>query len=86
LVVEVADTSYRTDHGYKAGLYARAGIAEYWIVDLTSETLEVHRAPEASAEAVHGWHYGLVETLEKSAVVRPLIAPTVVIRVADLLF
>jgi Uma2 family endonuclease len=84
LVVEVADTSYRVDRGYKAGLYARAGIPEYWIVDLTSETLEVHRAPERSSEAIHGWRYGSVETLEKSATVTPLLlsAP---IRVADLL-
>jgi Uma2 family endonuclease len=85
LVVEVAETSYRIDRGYKAGLYARAGIAEYWIVDLSSETLEVHRAPEPSSAAVHGWHYGSVETLQKSATVTPLLAPTIVIRVADLL-
>src|SRR5262245_4278257 len=31
LIVEVAEASYRIDRHYKAGLYARAGIADYWI-------------------------------------------------------
>jgi Uma2 family endonuclease len=85
LIVEVAETSYRIDHNYKASLYARAGIAEYWIADLGRETLEVHRAPETSNEAVLGWRYGSVEKLGKSATVTPLVAPGVVIPVADLL-
>jgi len=85
LLVEVAWSSYRIDHNYKAGLYARAGIAEYWIVDLPRETLEVHRSPELSREAVHGWRYAQVDTLTKSASVTPLVAPGVVIPVADLL-
>ena len=34
LVVEIADTSLALDRGEKAGLYAHAGIQEYWIVDL----------------------------------------------------
>ena len=85
LMVEVAETSYRVDHNYKAGLYARAGVPEYWIVDLMRETLEVHRAPEASPEAAHGWRYGVTEVLGKAATISPLVAPSVVIPVADLL-
>src|SRR5438876_83878 len=34
LVVEVADSSLRLDRRLKSGLYARAGLAEYWIVNL----------------------------------------------------
>jgi Uma2 family endonuclease len=34
LVVEVADTTLRGDLGRKADLYARAGIAEYWVADV----------------------------------------------------
>jgi Uma2 family endonuclease len=40
--------SDRVDHEHKASRYARAGIADYWIVDLAHEALEVHRDPEAS--------------------------------------
>ena len=34
LLIEVADTSYRYDSRVKLPLYARAGVAETWIVDL----------------------------------------------------
>ena len=85
LIVEVAESSYRIDHTYKAGLYARAGVPEYWIVDVARSSLEVHRSPEAASEAVHGWRYAIVETLRPPAAVTPLIAPAVTIRVADLL-
>lgn len=45
LVVEVADSSLRTDRQVKTGLYAQAGIAEYWIVNLVQSVVEVHRKP-----------------------------------------
>lgn len=63
LIVEIAEGSYRIDRGYKAGLYARAGIADYWIVDLVHDVLEVHREPEVSPDARYGWRYRNVETL-----------------------
>jgi Uma2 family endonuclease len=85
LVVEVADTSYRIDREYKAALYARAGIAEYWIIDLAHETLEVHREPEAPPGALSGRRYRRTETLRAPAVVTPLVAPARPIPVADLL-
>ena len=45
LVVEVADTSLEHDRVRKARIYARAGIPEYWIVNLAEERLEIHRDP-----------------------------------------
>lgn len=45
LIVEVADTSLSHDRYTKAPLYARAGIPEYWIVDLNGERVEVYREP-----------------------------------------
>jgi hypothetical protein len=49
------------------------------------DTLEVHRGPEVSPAALYGWRYAMVETLRPPGVVRPLVAPDAVIRVADLL-
>jgi Uma2 family endonuclease len=46
LVVEVADTSLRQDLITKRDLYARASVAEYWVLDLQSRRLIVHRHPE----------------------------------------
>ena len=85
LIVEVAETSYRIDRDYKASLYARAGIADYWIIDLLHDALEVHRDPEASPDALHGWRYRNVVTLRPPATVAPLVAPGSAIPVADLL-
>ena len=45
LVVEVSDTTLRTDLLVKARLYARAGIAEYWTLDLNARQLYIHREP-----------------------------------------
>ena len=45
-VVEVSDTTLRFDLTVKARLYARAGIVEYWVLDVTGRCLIVHREPE----------------------------------------
>src|SRR5262249_8994808 len=45
LVVEVADSSIEIDREVKRPLYAENGIIEYWIVDLNSSAVEVHRQP-----------------------------------------
>jgi Uma2 family endonuclease len=45
LVVEVADSSLLHDRKKKIPLYARAGIPEYWILNLVRRTLEVYREP-----------------------------------------
>lgn len=49
LVVEVADSSLAYDRTTKARLYATAGAADYWIVNIVDECVEVHRDPEAGA-------------------------------------
>lgn len=48
LVIEVADSSLAYDRLVKAPLYGRAGIPEYWVVDVERETVEVHDLPDAS--------------------------------------
>ena len=49
LVVEIADSSLALDRGEKAGLYARARVPDYWIVNLVDRALEVHRDPARDA-------------------------------------
>ena len=46
LVVEVADTSLRYDRTVKLPLYARAGIAEFWIIDLQRRLIDAYRMPQ----------------------------------------
>jgi Uma2 family endonuclease len=45
LVVEVADTTLDYDRQIKVPLYARAGIAEVWIVNLMGEQVEIYAQP-----------------------------------------
>ncbi|MBV9252546.1 MAG: Uma2 family endonuclease [Acetobacteraceae bacterium] len=51
LLLEVADTSLAIDSGAKLELYARAGIREFWIIDLTNDVVQVHRGPGAGMYA-----------------------------------
>lgn len=45
LVVEIGDSTLGFDLKTKARLYARAGIQEYWVVDVTGRRIIVHRNP-----------------------------------------
>ena len=49
LLVEIADSSLLFDRRTKFPLYARAGVAEAWLVDLGSGRLEIHRHPGGAA-------------------------------------
>jgi Uma2 family endonuclease len=84
LVVEVARSRLRFDRDYKGSLYARAGIEEYWIVNLLDRRLEIYREPLRDAAAELGWRYGTTLALGPADVAAPLAVPAT-ITVADLL-
>jgi Uma2 family endonuclease len=83
LVVEVAESSLRLDRTIKKNIYAAAGIADYWIVNLVERVLEVYREPVEVRRRRR--EYRRVVTLGPDEVVIPLAAPDAHIRVADLL-
>ena len=68
LLVEVSDSSLAKDRGLKAELYAEAGVADYWVVDVPGRRVEVRRGPE-------GRSYRSVEAFGPGAVVRPMAFP-----------
>jgi Uma2 family endonuclease len=78
LLVEVADSSLAFDTNEKRLLYARAGIRDYWVVDVNGRRLLVYRDPQAGDYATH-------QALGQADTVSPLAAPTAAVRVADLL-
>jgi Uma2 family endonuclease len=84
LVVEVSDTTLSSDRR-KGGLYARAGIEEYWIVNLVAHQLEVYRAPIRDARRRYEHRYSSRTDLLPPATVSPLALPQAVMPVADLL-
>jgi Uma2 family endonuclease len=77
LLIEVADTTLRLDRRVKIPLYARAGVREVWLVDLTTSQLEISREPL-------GDRYGSVRILTRGERVFPEAFPDVTIDVADL--
>ncbi len=85
LVVEVSDTSLRFDTTDKMSLYAAAGIADYWVLDVVNRWLMVHRDPAPDAAQRFGHGYAAVTTLGPADSVSPLAAAGATVRVADLL-
>jgi Uma2 family endonuclease len=85
LTVEIAESSLALDRRHKGSLYARAGLADYWILNLVDRVLEVYRAPVADTAAPFGWRYSEREVLDAFARVTPLAAPQSSISVTQLL-
>ena len=85
LVVEIVDASLHYDRTYKLSLYARAGIPEYWIVNLKERVLEVYRNPIPLGETMFGHGYKLREILRPGETVHPLAKPDAAIAVSELL-
>ncbi len=85
LVVEVSESRLRFDRTDKAAIYARAGLADYWIVNLVDRVLEVHRDPSPSAVSSGRWEYRSIQSLGPDEEASPLAAPIARVRVADLL-
>jgi Uma2 family endonuclease len=51
LAVEVSDTTLRRDRRVKLALYARAGIPEFWIVNVGVREVEIYRSPAGDTYA-----------------------------------
>jgi Uma2 family endonuclease len=54
LTVEIAESSLASDRQRKGSLYARAGLADYWVLNLVDRVLEVYREPAPDAAALFG--------------------------------
>jgi Uma2 family endonuclease len=81
LVVEVADSTLDFDRRQKRIEYARAGIREYWIVNLIDRQLEVFRDPAPSGD------YTIREIIDADGTIKWLVsgAASIALAVADLL-
>lgn len=77
LIVEIADSSLQYDRLTKAPLYARAGIAEVWLVDLVQNCIEVYRQPQAGEFSKH-------LRFDRGSEVSPQPFPDIKIRVEDI--
>jgi Uma2 family endonuclease len=85
LAVEVSESSLAYDRGQKASLYAKAGIADYWMINLPDRQLEVYRDPTPDSAQHYGFDFHAVTILKPGDFVTPLAAPQARIAIADLL-
>jgi Uma2 family endonuclease len=65
--------------------YARAGLADYWIVNLVDWRVEVYRRPAADHSAELGWRHLDVGLFGAGTTIAPLARPDVSIALSDIL-
>lgn len=85
LVVEVSDTTLTSDRGRKASLFARAGLAHYWIINLIDEHLEAYSQPVSDPSQPHGFAYGNYQVFRRGQELALPGKPIQRIQVTDLL-
>ena len=78
LLIEVADSSLTYDRATKLPQYARANVAEVWIVNLPERKVEIHREPDFGA-------YQSTESRQPGEQITPAACPKAVISIGDLL-
>jgi Uma2 family endonuclease len=77
LVVEVADTTLKTDRQYKLPLYARAGVPEAWLINISGRRVELH------AEPVNG-AYQIVRVFQPDETIQSHAIPELQLAVSDI--
>lgn len=78
LVIEVSDATLDRDITTKATLYARADIAEYWVIDVTGRRLLIHTTPEQDG-------YAQVTEYSETDTAAPLFAPASTFVISEIL-
>jgi Uma2 family endonuclease len=77
LIVEIADTSLGYDLGTKAGIYARLGLRELWVINADTLVTTVHRGPAPAG-------YADKRQAGPDELVEPVLAPGLAVRLGDL--
>jgi Uma2 family endonuclease len=72
LIIEIADSTLLNDRQQKASVYAKAGILEYWILDVNARQVYVLREP------VHG-NYQQVTTFAANTALAPIAFPDIAV-------
>lgn len=76
-VIEVSDTTLRKDREQKASIYGKAGIPEYWILDVNAQQAYILREPNSDG-------YGFEDCLSRDDSVCPLAFPSLNIALDEL--
>ncbi len=85
LLIEISDTTLRYDQNQKAALYAEAGLADYWLLNVNNRTLQVRRDPAPLPNQPSVFAYQTLTVYTETDSVAPLALPQTSINVANLL-
>ena len=87
ILFEISEANtYAIDAGLKQRIYARAGIADYWIAHIPQRRVEVYRRPENPTPGRRsGWRYADVSHFKPGDTLHPLARPNIAIAVDALL-
>ncbi len=77
LIIEIADSTLHYDRDTKIPLYAKAGIPEVWLLDLTSQQIAVYRRPSADG-------YRTIQFPAPEERISPVLLPELTLSIADL--
>ena len=78
LLIEVADTTVRSDRQIKIPLYASVGVPEVWLVNLPRKIVEVYTEPKNGK-------YQIVRKAGKSEILRPQMIAELNVKVAEII-
>jgi len=78
LIIEIADSTLKTDLTLKKQVYAEANIADYWVLDLTKRQLYVYRQPTSEG-------YQQEQILSEQENISPLSFPDLQFKVGEML-
>lgn len=78
LLIEVADSSLDRDTEFKASVYSRSGISDYWVLDVTNRQLYIFREPSPEG-------YQQKNVLSDEDCVSPLAFPEITFGVSSML-
>jgi Uma2 family endonuclease len=78
LIIEVADSSLKFDCDTKGKAYAKAGIADYWVLDVIDRELYVYRQPTLEG-------YKSKTVLNEDKTISPLKFPELQVNIRDML-
>jgi Uma2 family endonuclease len=77
LVVEVADTSKRYDLGKKAGIYAKFGMRELWVIEARDQITHIHKNPSKKG-------YASVQKFDRDKLLTPDFCPELAVKLSEL--
>jgi Uma2 family endonuclease len=85
LVVEVSASPLALDRGAKSKIYARAGIEDYWILNLAQKQLEIYRGIVIEPGRRARVHYAQPQILAAGQSIAPLACPQSPVAAAHLM-